>query len=170
MANMTMERLKILKVFLEALRKSIDFKFNVNSFDHRLKLQKLVYIAKSLGVPKLEYDFNLYLRGPYSPELADDYYNLVESVGICEDEVETLLSNEAFRKFAELVNGKDGLWLEIAATLIELKKVVDDLVRRELAKGDKDELLINLTINRKPFARREYVGEVLDKLKLHKAI
>ncbi len=168
--SMRMERLKILKAFLEALRRSTGFNFNVNRFDHRLKLQKLVYIAKSLGVPKLEYDFNLYLRGPYSPELADDYYNLGEGAEISEDEVKAFLSNEAFHRFVELVNGEDGTWLEIAATLIDLKKVVDDLVRRELVEGDKEEILINQTLNRKPFAYRKYVKEVLDKLKLHQAI
>ncbi len=167
---MTTERLKTLAGFVEALRRSIGFNFNVNKFNHRLRLQKLVYIAKVLGVPKLEYSFNLYLHGPYSPELADDYYNLSENIEISEDEVKAFLSNEAFCNLIELANGKDGTWLEIAATLIELKSVVDDLADLGLVKGDKEEALVNLTHSRKPFASRKYIRGVLDVLKPYQVI
>ncbi|MGC9107083.1 MAG: hypothetical protein ACP5IE_02690 [Infirmifilum sp.] len=45
-----------------------------NSFDDRLRLQKYVFIMEKLNL-NLGYSFNQYLRGPYSPALAMDYYN-----------------------------------------------------------------------------------------------
>lgn len=166
---MRAERLKTLGGFVEALRKTIGFNFNVNRFDHRLRLQKLVYLAKVLGVPRLDYNFNLYLRGPYSPQLAEDYYSLGGGL-ISEDEVLAFMNDKAFCKFTELVNGKDGTWLEIATTLIELKRVVDDMARLGLVEGDKEEALINLTRRRKPFVYRKYIKDVLDTLKSNQII
>ena len=40
--------------------------------ENRIKAQKFVYFGKKLGLP-LSYDFDLYLYGPYSSKLADDY-------------------------------------------------------------------------------------------------
>ncbi|MGC8581736.1 MAG: hypothetical protein ACP5MW_05290 [Thermoplasmata archaeon] len=61
------------------------------------------------------YNFSLYLRGPYSPDLAKDYY------GIKEDEIERypdlVLSKEAI-DITMILNSKDNLWLEIASTVI----------------------------------------------------
>ena len=45
-----------------------------NDFDFRLKVQKFVYIAKYFGW-KHSYKYSLYIRGPYSSTLADEYYN-----------------------------------------------------------------------------------------------
>jgi len=45
----------------------------ISRFDDRLTLQKGCYILNSWGfVPK--YNFNMYVRGPYSSGLADEYY------------------------------------------------------------------------------------------------
>ena len=44
------------------------------SFDFRLKVQKFVYIAKYFGWNH-SYNYSLYIRGPYSSALADDYYD-----------------------------------------------------------------------------------------------
>ncbi len=164
------ERRKILAGFVEALRRSIGFEFNVNRFDHRLRLQKLVYLAKTLDVPNLEYDFNLYLRGPYSPELADDYYHLDKDFKVGENYVNAFLNDPSFKKLVRLVKGKDGTWLEIAATLVELSKVVDNLTKIGLVKDDEETTLIAFTYNRKPFVTRKYIKEVLEELKYHKVI
>jgi uncharacterized protein YwgA len=47
-------------------------------FSDRIKVQKLVYILKSLGTD-FDYGFNWYIRGPYSPRLARDAYALRDS-------------------------------------------------------------------------------------------
>ncbi|MEM3292996.1 MAG: hypothetical protein QXO81_01345 [Metallosphaera sp.] len=57
-----------------------DLKLDVkNSFDDRLRLQKYVFIMEKLGL-NLGYSFNEYLRGPYSPDLAMDYYSNADIV------------------------------------------------------------------------------------------
>ena len=59
----------------EATRK----RFNPRSFDGRLRIQKAIYLLKSMGHPVARhYRYNMYLRGPYSPELTRDYYQLME--------------------------------------------------------------------------------------------
>jgi uncharacterized protein YwgA len=48
-----------------------------SSFPERLRIQKSVYLLKALGDPACSgYSFNLYFHGPYSPDLAKDYYDL----------------------------------------------------------------------------------------------
>ncbi|MGC9108605.1 MAG: hypothetical protein ACP5IE_10520, partial [Infirmifilum sp.] len=57
-----------------------DFHLDVkNSFDDRLRLQKYVFIMEKLNLD-LGYSFNMYLRGPYSPALAIDYYNYSDNI------------------------------------------------------------------------------------------
>ncbi|MHA1369357.1 MAG: hypothetical protein ACTSRA_06545 [Promethearchaeota archaeon] len=46
----------------------------IESYETRLILQKLTYLCKSLGINLNKYEFNLYLNGPYSSDLANDYY------------------------------------------------------------------------------------------------
>ena len=59
---------------------SPDLRLNVRgSFEDRLRLQKYVYIMERLGLD-LGYSFSGYLRGPYSPDLADDYYSKADDV------------------------------------------------------------------------------------------
>jgi uncharacterized protein YwgA len=42
----------------------------------RLRVQKAAYLLKYLGVePFAKYDFSLYINGPYSPELAREYFS-----------------------------------------------------------------------------------------------
>ncbi|MFH1392437.1 MAG: hypothetical protein ABIG90_02020 [bacterium] len=48
---------------------------NVNIFKERLKSQKIQYFAQLFEVSPV-YVFNLYLRGPYSPDLAYDLYEI----------------------------------------------------------------------------------------------
>lgn len=47
------------------------------SFDDRLICQKKVYLLQSLGTD-LGYTYNWYVRGPYSPSLANYVYNNLE--------------------------------------------------------------------------------------------
>ena len=45
-----------------------------NDFNFRLKVQKFVYIAKYFGWNH-SYKYILYIRGPYSSALVDEYYS-----------------------------------------------------------------------------------------------
>lgn len=50
-----------------------DQNINMDDFDDRLKLQKLVYILNSQKI-RFRYDFTWYIHGPYSSELTRDGY------------------------------------------------------------------------------------------------
>ena len=52
-----------------------NYKFSMDDFDDRLKLQKLIYILQSFGV-YLGYDYSYYLRGPYCSNLAQTGYEV----------------------------------------------------------------------------------------------
>lgn len=108
------EELRNLAAFVNMLEKSGIYKFNPDKFISRLRMQKYVYLAKLFGCD-LGYEYNLYLRGPYSPGLAEDYYQLRKC------EYMSILPPESFPnfdKFAKLVKGKNHEWLEIASTIL----------------------------------------------------
>lgn len=54
-----------------------DLKLGLTRFDDRLSLQKSVYLLGELGL-HLGYRFTWYLRGPYSPELTRDAFEVSE--------------------------------------------------------------------------------------------
>lgn len=86
-------------------------------FINRLKLQKYVFLAKHLGMP-FRYPYGLYLYGPYSSELAADYYALAR--GNCKDSRTSVSTPDGFRKddFLKAIRN-DPKWLEIAVTIID---------------------------------------------------
>ena len=51
---------------------------NMDSFEDRIRLQKIMYILKHAGFG-FGYSFGWHIRGPYSPELADDGYAYKEN-------------------------------------------------------------------------------------------
>lgn len=95
---------------------SLGWEFNVDEFDDRLKMQKLVYFARECGLD-VPYNYNIYRHGPYSPALAEDYYEISDSgnrrVGASEIDTAT---------FEELVEGRGNEWLEIAATIHKIER------------------------------------------------
>ena len=58
-----------------AISKALDRSLNKGRFNDRLLMQKGCYILNRWGYGP-EYKYSLYIRGPYSSELADDYYEL----------------------------------------------------------------------------------------------
>jgi len=95
-------RAEILSSFVKFLSEA-GFRFDLEDFDSRLKLQKYVFLARKFGLD-LGYKFSMYIRGPYSPDLAQDYYNLPERGADIPDSFDR-------KGFLELVKGKDGLGL-----------------------------------------------------------
>ena len=49
--------------------------FDMNSFNNRLIYQKLIFLLNEVSVD-LNYNYNWYIRGPYSPELSKELYYL----------------------------------------------------------------------------------------------
>lgn len=83
-----------------------------NDFDFRLKVQKFVYIAKYFGW-KHSYKYSLYIRGPYSSTLADEYYN-EDVLKYSPLEIEGF----DFNSFNDFVDGKSIHYLESASTIL----------------------------------------------------
>jgi len=63
---------------LAALQKRTGESFDAASFDTRLRIQKSIYLLKAFRfAPATSYSFSDYFHGPYSPNLAKDYYGLL---------------------------------------------------------------------------------------------
>lgn len=87
-------------------------KLNVDNFKDRLLMQKGCFILNEKGVcPR--YNFGMYIRGPYSRELADDYYELLEK-GIS---YETDVKSELIDEVSDLMS-KGAPFVEAYATLL----------------------------------------------------
>jgi uncharacterized protein YwgA len=106
----------------------------MSTFGSRIKLQKLVYILKSLGI-HFGYDFTWYIYGPYSPDLTRDGYLfnrnkiqinvLIESSLMSENERETL--HKINRK---IINNSDNA--ELIASYLYLKEKYGPRAQEEL--------------------------------------
>lgn len=68
-------RLVVLKLFLDEL----EVPSNITTVDDRKRIQKAVYLGQLSGA-NLSYHYSWYLKGPYSPALTKDYYNLAEAL------------------------------------------------------------------------------------------
>ena len=62
-------------VALDLVLEELGIDSTIDSLDDRIRLQKAVYLSQEAGV-QLGYRFSWYVRGPYSPALARDYYYL----------------------------------------------------------------------------------------------
>jgi uncharacterized protein YwgA len=133
--------------FLKALDEVGIICFNKKRFDHRLKLQKYVYIARNLGF-KAPYNYSLYIHGPYSSSLADDYYAI--------DDFKDKNSIELDERFVKLVRDKSEKWLELASTIIMIRKRYVCINRHEL---------IELVQTAKPYATADCLSEIIDLLR-----
>lgn len=83
-------------------------------FDFRLRVQALVYIAKKMGID-FSYEFPQYIHCPYSPELANDCYSLTSA------DLLAVTNDLPFGKTLKIINAKETIWIETAATLIDMK-------------------------------------------------
>jgi len=80
---------KILSKILNLLGfESID----MGSFDNRLKYQKLIYLVQNSGL-SLGYGYNWYVRGPYSPSLTQDLFEINRNNQIFESGKRLALQN-----------------------------------------------------------------------------
>lgn len=111
---------------------------DITTFKDRLKTQKIQYFAQLFGV-SLNYRYNLYLYGPYSPELANDLYKIrdqklkPQAIDFIPEELKIRFSDLAgFIK--ELDNNRK---LEVTVTLhwlIEVAKLPLEKAQEELCK------------------------------------
>lgn len=98
---------------------------DVNTFEQRLESQKVQYLAQLFGV-SIRYNYNLYIRGPYSPNLSRDLYQIKEAK--MKPMIDKFIPNELEKRFNDLKNfikDMDARKLEIVVTLHWLIKVAD---------------------------------------------
>lgn len=133
--------------FLKALDDAGILSFDKNRFNHRLKLQKYVYIARNFGF-KAPYGYSLYIHGPYASSLADDYYAIGDFQN--EDAV------ELDERFVKLVKNKSEEWLELASTVVMIRKRYAEISRHKLTE---------LVQTAKPHATTEELNEIIDLLR-----
>jgi len=73
----------------------LNVKPSASSFDNRKQMQKLVYIVQRAGL-SLNFRYNWYLQGPYSPELSPYCYEIASKLPKYEEETKgTRLNSEA---------------------------------------------------------------------------
>jgi len=142
---MPSNRLEKLAAFRELLGEELGWEFDVEEFDDRFRMQKYVFLADAFGFEH-EYDYNIHLHGPYSPPLAEDYY---------EDGLDEMtpsasgLNSFDHDEFVELVEDREKEWLEVAATIKSLHRRYstppgamdpeEDVIRRTLDLKDVSE-------------------------------
>lgn len=127
-----------------------------DSFTNRFLIQKYVYLARCFDF-NMGYHFGMYLHGPYSRGLADDYYELAEMRAYDERQYRDLASEDLngilSETFFEFVGGKDPEWLEAATTLLSLRPHFDDR-----------KLLIERTANMKSHIPEHRIESILKTL------
>ncbi|KON28981.1 hypothetical protein AC482_07405 [miscellaneous Crenarchaeota group-15 archaeon DG-45] len=141
---MSEARLGQLAGFIRELGERAIFHFDISDFDSRVKLQKYVYLARNYGFNH-EYKFNLYIRGPYSKELAKDYYSIT-------DETVNYVRPRLNEDFYRIINGKNTRWLELAATYC--------MIRENNPNLDND-ILVRYVRMAKDYARSEEVLKII---------
>ena len=98
-----------------ACLKELGFKPKVDDFEHRLIIQKVIYLLKRGGI-STEFGYSLYVRGPYSPELTKCIYdnqNKVENLQTSEQL--TKHESKIIQEFKQVIGINVGI-LEVAAT------------------------------------------------------
>lgn len=162
-------RFKRLVAFLKVLEKKTGYKFTIETFEDRMRLQKLVYLAKHFGID-LEYNFTLYIRGPYSSELADDYYKIDrEYDGEIPEILDELITEEKVDTFIEFVKDKDTEELELIATLLMVlerhKPFLDSLPEEE-----REDLVVKTIQDIKPYFTKDKILEAIREIEKVKIV
>lgn len=88
---------------------------------NRLKLQKYVYLAQTSLKNNFGYEYSIYNNGPYSPDLANYYYEKMDydEKFLDGNDQGWSIDNAFSERFMELFKDKDVNWLEVATTLID---------------------------------------------------
>lgn len=95
--------------------KALGFRPKIDEFEHRLIIQKAVYLLQLKGV-KTGFDYNLYARGPYSPDLAREFFEQRKQFERLETSAKLSSSErQIVQELKELFELKPSM-LEVAAT------------------------------------------------------
>jgi uncharacterized protein YwgA len=135
--------------FKEFFNKELDMEF----FDNRIKLQKLIYILSFYGI-QFNYNFTWWKHGPYSPNLTDDGYAARRETIIPKDD--ELRITERLKKGKVIL--KDSRKAELIASYLYLEKRFQD-------KLSKDDIVRELT-TRKPYLSHQEIKNAMNEWKM----
>lgn len=123
---------------------------------NRLKLQKYVYLAQTCLDNDFGYEYSVYNNGPYSPELANYYYETIDISRINADIMKKnwKLDNSFTKRFLDLFKNKELEWLVIASTLIDSTKYFED-----------EQEILNKVYAIKSEYSKNYIDDVWNELK-----
>ena len=131
-------------------------KDNESGFINRLKLQKYVYLAQTSLQNNFGYEYNIYRNGPYSPALANYYYEELDLARASSDVKDNNWNNDKnfTDRFLTLFKDKEPEWLEVAATLIDSTNYCES-----------EQESLNKVYVIKSMYGRNYIDDVWDELK-----
>ncbi len=115
----------------------LDVRIDSDKFECRIKAQKLAYILQKFIGKTLYDDFNFYMRGPYSRELAKEYFNHKEDFAKGRSNLElTKEEKEEIKRAVPLLKELNQMELEIVASLLYLKDTGFDENQAEIKLKD----------------------------------
>ena len=92
------DQLTVLQLVLDHL----NLDGNISTIDDRIAIQKAVCLTQEAGL-QLGYGFNWYVRGPYSPSLTSDYYQIAGSRSAVEKDAQKFtLTASALRSLSKV--------------------------------------------------------------------
>lgn len=101
---------------------SEDFKSKVESnLNFKFRIQKFVFLAKYFGWNN-SYSYNIYIHGPYSPVLTDDYYS-----NDLFDYMPLEITDLDFDSLKSFIRGKSRDYLESATTILLYKQFLGNI-------------------------------------------
>lgn len=107
-------------------------------YGSRFTIQKLAYLCKSMGIP-LNYKFTLYLKGPYSTSLTQDYFqnpqsieNLETDYVFNENDLNILDKINEYVLTHPITNTYESEFLEAVSTVRYLKNKYSDMLDDEI--------------------------------------
>ena|SRR5688572_19162537 len=123
---------------------------------NRLKLQKYVYLAQTCFNNDFGYEFSVYSNGPYSPDLANYYYETMDIKRINADIMKNdwKLDNDFTNRFLDFFKDKELEWLVVASTLIDIHNYFED-----------EQEILNKVYAMKSDYSKDYIDDVWNELK-----
>ena len=120
------DRITMLAQFIKYLEKENLVIFDIlgkdeTHFRNRFRIQKYAFLAKRFGLD-LPYQHSIYMYGPYSESLTNEYYALARDGRQYAAATPDLPESFQREGFLDLVRGRSDGWLEIATSLISKTK------------------------------------------------
>lgn len=144
--------------------KELGIKYEMESFEERLSVQKSMYLAQAAGV-NIGHYFNWYLRGPYSPGLSKDVFGAIQNYNADTATDGWELDQGTRTKLGKLKKAfepptplKKPTWLELLASVHFL------IDRKQVASREPRSLMAQLAKYRKVYTQ-EQVTEALKRLR-----